>query len=212
LLRLKNKYRLFLINNNKLTLVLEDQGPTKLKHIMGQQSSSPIKASRIAFAILIIVLAYLLYRNCIINQKQQELYNLYRKPENPIPHTNTTTPAPGYTSDLAPGCSRMDRNDTKKRALEVPDKCPEGEDKIGFICYTKCPEKWKAHPEFPDTCQRCKDYSDSCEFMDMIIQKRVRTGTAVSCRPGWDKYGGLCYAACPSGYLPEADLCIRCIK
>lgn len=156
--------------------------------------------------------------------------SLYPNSE-PPPNSNTTTAAPGYTSNYlaAPfnnkgpypptpgaddintiGCTALIRSDTRERASEVPLECKQGQEKIGLLCYTSCPEKWKPHMEFPDTCYRCKDYSDSCDFIDMIVHKRTRVGTATECKPGLAKYGGLCFHPCPQGYKPEGNLCIRC--
>lgn len=138
-----------------------------------------------------------------------------------IPYSETTAPAPGFSSDhnvgpfnvdnsVTKGCLNVDRRDQVDRKHEFPLECKPGEEKIGFICYNKCPDKWKMHPDFPDTCQRCKDYSDSCDFLDMIVQKRTRTGTAVECKPGTEKIGGLCYFPCPGGYKSEGSYCLRC--
>ena len=145
-----------------------------------------------------------------------------------IPHTNTTTPAPGYSPNMdsppfndsgyrKPGgqpteglCLQLDRTKQKERESYIPNMCRPGEEKVGFICYKKCSDKWHTHPDFPDTCRRCRDYSSSCDFLDMIVQKRTRTGTAVHCQPGHDKVGGLCFKPCPRGYKAESNMCIKC--
>lgn len=141
-------------------------------------------------------------------------------------HVNTTTPAPGFTPDLneppynpdgtmspsSSQCTTVDRNSKIERKSSIPDQCRPGEEKVGFICYSKCPEKWTPHHSFPDACQRCRDYSDSCEFMDLLVKKRTRTGTAVLCPEGLEKIGGLCYEPCPSGYKAENNLCFKCLN
>ena len=136
---------------------------------------------------------------------------------------DTTTPAPGYTPDLneppydpdgstpSHQCITLDRENKTERKSSIPDKCRPGEEKVGFICYSKCPDKWSPHHEFPDACQRCRDYSDSCEFLDLLVQKRTRTGTAVHCPAGLEKIGGLCYEPCPVGYKAESNLCLKCL-
>jgi hypothetical protein len=119
----------------------------------------------------------------------------YPTPKNPEPTTQ---------------CVELDRSVKKERTSYIPTECRPGEEKVGFICYKSCPEKWTAHPEFPDSCRRCRDFSETCDFLDMIVQKRTRTGTAVYCKPGDEKVGGLCYSPCPPGYQAESNMCIKC--
>lgn len=148
------------------------------------------------------------------------------------PHSHTTTPAPGYTSnmnkgpflgnkgylssmaesprDAPPSCTELDRNDTYERIGIAGDQCMPGTEKIGFACFSMCDNGWKQHPQFPQTCMRCKDYSDSCDFLDMINTNKQRVGTAVHCKPGTEKWGGLCYPSCKPGYKAEGNICIRC--
>lgn len=178
----------------------------------------------VGFFFVALVYAMTIMTTPTTQQASSEKIKLYPDPVQP-PHSNTTTPAPGYTSNggnsgnnnyyyktetLPIGCTSLDRSNTKHRQSEAPDQCRPGEDKIGFSCFTRCPEKSKSHPEFPDTCTRCRDFSDSCEFMDMIVHKRTKTGTAVFCKPGYEKLGGLCFSRCPKGYFAESDLCIKC--
>lgn len=165
---------------------------------------------------LAIALAYMGTTNPT-KKEATTAHTMYPEPEIMIPHSDTTTPAPGYTSNKSLSstpqyiCKQVDRRTFKERKSMAPDQCRPGEEKIGFACYTSCDDKWKSSPDFPDTCQRCKDYSETCEFLDTIVRKRTRTGTAVYCRQGWDKYGGLCYEQCPKGYKAEANLCFKCI-
>jgi hypothetical protein len=172
------------------------------------------KMIMIGFAIGLFI--YLYY---ISHWQKNEFMMVSSEPD----HINTTTAAPGYTPDLneppydpdaqisSHQCLTLDRENKTERKSSIPDKCRPGEEKVGFICYSKCPDKWSPHHEFPDACQRCRDYSDSCDFLDLLVQKRTRTGTAVYCTEGQEKIGGLCYEPCPIGYKSESNLCFKCL-
>lgn len=166
------------------------------------------------YVVIFGVIGYFIYTSL----QPVEMMMASSEPE----HTDTTSAAPGYSPDLneppfnpdgtvTPSmCTELDRTVFTERKSSMPDQCLPGQDKIGFLCYDKCPDKWSPHNEFPDSCGRCKDYSDSCDFINMLVQKRTRVGSAVYCKPGLEKVGGLCYEPCPSGYKGESNLCIKC--
>lgn len=108
-------------------------------------------------------------------------------------------------------CSSVDRTASKERPSSAPHECGVGQQRVGFLCYTACPDTWSSHPEFPEMCYRCKDEMGECKASDMIVQKRSRVGTAVACKPGEEKLGGLCYQPCPAGYRAESNLCLKCL-
>lgn len=189
------------------------------------------QVSLIVVCIIFGALGYFVYRQTQINREQQQAHiqaltyaDRNAHPESPIPHSQTTLPAPGYTANLKappynqPGYAPPPESEAKCRVTLsmkerkgiVPNECPPGQERVGFICYVACPDGMKAHPDFPNQCQRCKDFSDACDFMDMIMQKRQATGPATGCPPGYDRYNGLCYEPCPAGRVPNGNLCLEC--
>lgn len=177
----------------------------------------------------VLALAFFVYRMTVINKEQQNAYlQTFGRdrptPEAVIPHSQTTLPAQGYTANLneppynwkgyvpphesGHKCSVI--LDRQERMGVVPMECPPGTDKIGFMCYSKCPDGMSAHPNFPDQCQRCRDFSSSCEFLDMIHQKRQAIGPATECPANHQRFGGLCFPPCPAGYTPNGNICLKC--
>lgn len=190
--------------------------------------SHPIRV--LVVVVLTAGLAYFVYRLTLNNREQQSAYlDLFGQPKaqsvSPIPHSQTTLAAPGYTPNLKdlpfdqPGYAPQPEPqghcsvtlDTKKRNGVYPIACPAGQESVGFACYEPCPDKMSTHPNFPTQCQRCKDFSSSCDFLDMIIQKRQMIGPATECPSSHpERFSGLCYEPCPEGYVPNGNLCLKC--
>ncbi len=168
-----------------------------------------------------------------MSENKVETMTVFKKVQ--PPDSQTTSAAPGYTSSRGQGgpfigdrnypadigesssdspawCTKLDRRDSYERTSVAGDQCRPGTKKIGFSCYAPCGDGWKEHPEFPETCHRCKDYSETCDFLGMLVQNKQRVGTAVHCRKGYEKFGGLCYPPCKEGYKAEGNLCIKCMR
>lgn len=144
----------------------------------------------------------------------------------PIPNSQTTMAAAGYTPNLGePPFSQTgyipkpEPNGTctkgtlkmRQRPSVVPSECPPGEEKIGMLCYVKCPDSMQASQAFPNQCERCKDFSQTCDYLNMIYQNRQVSGPAVNCPAGYDRYAGLCFEACAPNEVPNGNFCLTCV-
>ena len=109
-------------------------------------------------------------------------------------------------------CSVLDFKTTYLRESKPGSVCPSGQEKIGFLCYRKCPHGWFENDAFPNTCSRCRDYSSTCDFLSMIHTGKVKTGVATECESGYTKWAGLCYKLCDGGYKAQGNICVKCVN
>lgn len=90
--------------------------------------------------------------------------------------------------------------------------CAAGSERSGLLCYPTCPAGFKGNgPVCWETCK--SGYSDdglTCRKGLDIYGKDKRgrgAGSPMTCGPGREQSGGLCYDQCPAGFSGQGPVC-----
>jgi hypothetical protein len=89
-------------------------------------------------------------------------------------------------------------NKTRKRypvpGTYIGNECPDTMDKVGLLCYPKCPDDYNASLSM-------------CHPKGGI--KRIELSERLTCPDGWDNIGGICWKKCPDGYDTVGAICVK---